>query len=197
MFTGIIAAAARVRKNEKQKDGGFKLAVAKPRGWRVKKGESIAVDGVCLTAVSVSANLAFEYIPETAARATTPNLRANDVVNLEQAMRLADRLDGHIVQGHVDGVGNITALTAEGNSFILKITPDDASIMRWVAEKGSVTIDGISLTVVEAADAWFTVNIIPHTWKETGLNKKKAGDKVNIEADVLAKYLEKLYANKK
>lgn len=197
MFTGIIGATARVWKNEKQKDGGFRLIVVKPPAWHVKKGGSISVDGVCLTAVSVGHKLAFVYMPETAARATTGSLEAGDVVNLEQAMRLADRLDGHMVQGHVDDVGTITSLVAEGNSYILKITPRDAEVSRWIVEKGSVTIDGISLTVVKAVDSWFTVNIIPHTWKETGLNKKLAGSKVNIEADVLAKYLEKLYANKK
>ncbi|MBI5728808.1 MAG: riboflavin synthase [Candidatus Magasanikbacteria bacterium] len=200
MFTGIIQATARVQKNDKQKDGGSRLSTAKPLGWRVKKGESIAVNGVCLTTVSVGSAgsaLAFVYMPETALRSTIESLKVGEIVNLEQAMQLGDRLNGHMVQGHVDTVGTISALKKDGNSYALKITPREVGVLRWIVEKGSVAVDGISLTVVMVAKRWFMVKIIPHTWQETNLYTKKAGDRVNIEADILAKYIEKLYANKK
>ena len=162
-----------------------------------EKGDSVAVNGVCLTAVIVTPALGFDCMLETAKSSALGSLAAGETVNLEQAMRLSDRLDGHIVQGHVDTVGTIVALTAEGNSYILKITPRDQKVMPLIAEKGSVTIDGVSLTVVQAGKKFFTVNIIPHTWQNTNLCTKKKGSMVNIETDMMAKYLQRLYANKK
>ena len=197
MFTGIIAETARVGSVQKDKAGGFRLAVGKPRGWQVKKGDSVAVNGVCLTAVSTSPALTFSFIPETARRSTLGNLKKGDVVNVEQSLRLSDRLDGHIVQGHVDTVGTISSVVKEGNSFVLKITSRDQKVMSLIPEKGSVTIDGISLTVVQVGKNFFTVNIIPYTWENTNLRMKTRGSAVNIETDMVGKYLQKLYAHKK
>lgn len=197
MFTGIIKTTARVKSIDIKKQGGSTVVVEKTHGWLVKKGESIAVNGVCLTVVGLKGGWHFNFMPETATRSTVGSLRRGDMINLEQAMRMDDRLNGHIVQGHVDTIGAITALIKDGDSYILKITPRDAGALRWVVEKGSVTVDGISLTVVKVTKKWFTVNILPYTRQETNLHTKKLGDKVNIEVDVLAKYVEKFYANRK
>lgn len=196
MFTGIIEATTKV-KHLSVKEPGATLVLEKPRGWRLKKGESIAVNGVCLTVVGLTGGIHFTHMPETAARSTIGKLSVGETVNLERPRRVGDRLDGHIVQGHVDTVGTIAAVTNEGNSHILKIVPRDARLLRFMVEKGSVAIEGISLTVVNVTKTFFTVNIIPHTWEATNLSNKKPGAEVNLEADMLAKYLEKLYAIKK
>lgn len=197
MFTGIIKATARVKSAKVNERGGAAFAVERPRRWRVKKGDSVAVNGVCLTVIGLVRGLHFAYMPETAARSAVGSLKPGDVVNLERPLRLCDRLDGHIVEGHVDTVGVISLLKREGNAQILKITPRGLQVLRWIVEKGSVAVDGISLTVVKTADKWFTVDILPYTWKHTNLHAKETGSLVNLEADVLAKYAEKLYANKK
>lgn len=200
MFTGIITAVSRVKKIQKDKKGGWLLTISKPRGWRVKMGTSINVNGVCSTVTVRAGGLAFTYMPETAERSSISSLVVGEMVNLEQSLRLSDRLDGHIVQGHVDTIGIITSIITEGNSFILRITVRDKKIMPLIAEKGSVTIDGISLTVTGVVKDCFTVKIIPHSWRETNLKTKKKGDTVNVETDMMAKYLQRLlpeYATRK
>lgn len=192
MFTGIVATTAKVKKNQSDKKGGWSLVIEKPRGWKVKKGESVAVNGVCLTALVSTGGISFVYMPETASRSNLADLAAGDMVNLEHSLRLGDRLGGHIVQGHVDAVGVIEKIISEGNSRVLKIILPDKKTMSLIAEKGSVTIDGISLTVVQAEQDFFTVKIIPHTWNNTNLRAKKIGDKVNVETDMMARYLQKL-----
>lgn len=197
MFTGIIKATARVKSVKADKHRRAALLVERPRRWQVKKGESIAVNGACLTVVGLDGGLHFAYMPETAARSAVGGLKPGEIVNLERPLRFGDRLDGHIVEGHVDTVGTVSSLKREGNSQILKITPRDPQMLRWIVEKGSVAVDGISLTVIKTADKWFTVGILPYTWKHTNLHAKRTESLVNLEVDVLAKYAEKLYANKK
>jgi riboflavin synthase len=153
-------------------------------------GESIAISGVCLTLVnSVYSKLTFELSEETITRSTFSSIGTGDAVNLERAMSANDRFGGHIVQGHVDGVGEIVSIREEGNSSVFRFKiPSD----RYVIEKGSITLNGISLTVVEPVGNEFNVWVIPHTLKNTNLGTLTAGSKVNVEYDMVAKYLEKL-----
>jgi riboflavin synthase len=152
-------------------------------------GESIAVCGCCLTVVAFGADWwEADVSDETISRTSLATLRPGDVVNLERAVRLSDRLGGHLVQGHVDGVGEIVDPVPD-----LRVRVPE-NLMRYIVEKGSVTVDGVSLTVVQPLDDGFTVAIIPHTADVTTLGPKRAGDLVNLEVDVMAKYAERLMA---
>jgi riboflavin synthase len=155
-------------------------------------GASVAVDGVCLTAVEVEGTrLAVEVVPETLARTTLGRLRSGSVVNLERPLPADGRFDGHIVQGHVDGVGTVTAVEPEGDGVRMRIAvPPDLS--RYLVEKGSVTVDGVSLTVAGRSDDEIQIALIPHTLEVTGLGLRRPGDGVNLEVDVIAKYVERL-----
>ena len=156
--------------------------------------ESVAVDGACLTVVAFDADgFAIDAVAETMRRTALGDRRVGDRVNLERAIRADARLGGHIVQGHVDGTGVVTAARHEGESVILTVEPPP-DLLRYVVEKGSVTVDGVSLTVVQPLDDGFTVAIIPHTAAVTTLGTKCPGDPVNIEVDVMAKYVERLLA---
>jgi riboflavin synthase len=156
-------------------------------------GASVAVNGVCLTVVDRAAGtLAFDLSPQTAARSTLGELRARDVVNLERPVTLATRLSGHLVQGHVDGTGTIVARRDDGDGgSVLRIRGPDG-FERYVVEKGSIAVDGVSLTVAAAKGDGFTVALIPHTLAVTTLGDRRPGDRVNVEVDVLAKYVERL-----
>lgn len=158
----------------------------------VKIGDSIAVNGVCLTVVHLQGNrFTADVMPETVRRTTLRQLQPGDRVNLEKALRPTDGLDGHIVQGHVEGVGTIREIAPEGNALAYRIeTPKE--LLRYIVEKGSVAIDGISLTVTETDDTGFSVSLIPHTAKMTTLGYKSVGDSVNLETDILARYVEKM-----
>lgn len=158
----------------------------------VKIGDSIAVNGVCLTVVHLQGNrFTADVMPETVRRTTLRQLQPGDRVNLEKALRPTDGLDGHIVQGHVEGVGSIREIAPEGNALAYRIeTPKE--LLRYIVEKGSVAIDGISLTVTETDDTGFSVSLIPHTAKMTTLGYKSVGDSVNLETDILARYVEKM-----
>jgi len=158
----------------------------------LKLGDSIAVNGICLTVVQHGENwFAADVMPETMAKTALVGIKAGDRVNLERALRLGDRLGGHIVSGHIDGLGIIESKTKDANAIIIKVstTPE---ILRYVVVKGSIAIDGISLTVVDVGPNWFTVSLIPHTAIVTTLGLKQPGDPVNLEADILGKYVEKL-----
>lgn len=193
MFTGIIAASSKIT-SAKKTSGGMLISVNAPKGWKVKVGDSITVNGVCSTAKKVNKQIEFFYMPETLAKSAAGSLKVGDVVNLEQSMRPSDRLDGHIVQGHVDTTGKIAKISLRGESYVLEVAPvlTDKSLMRLLAPKGSIAIDGISLTVVDVLKNSFTVNLIPYTWDVTDLHTKQVGDLVNLEFDVLAKYLKRL-----
>ncbi len=191
MFTGIITATARVVKKNLTKKGMI-LTVTKPKKWKVSVGASITVNGVCSTLKKTIRGLTFEYMPESLERTDIQSLEIDSIVNLEQSLKAHDRLDGHIVQGHVDTTGKIISLTPEGNSYMFTIEPREKKYIPMIAEKGSIAIDGISLTVTAVTKKSFTFKIIPYTWEHTNLSTKKKGDTVNIEIDVLAKYLNQL-----
>jgi riboflavin synthase len=192
MFTGIIETAGKVSAIERQSESVRLTIAAGSIAEDVAIGDSVSVNGVCLTVVSAQPpHISFDAIHETMRRTTLGHLQVGSVVNLERALAVGGRLDGHIVQGHVDGTGRIASIRPVGNSYYIYV---DAApeLMRYVVTKGSVALDGISLTVAESADRTFAVAIIPHTWEATNLRDRHAGDQVNIETDILGKYVEKL-----
>ena len=192
MFTGLIASLGTV---ERLAEGSTscRLTVRAPQLLSgVKIGDSIAVNGVCLTVVHLRGDtFTADVMPETVRRTTLHLLQPGDRVNLEKALRPTDGLDGHIVQGHVEGVGTIQQIISEGNARVYRIQAP-GELLRYIVEKGSIAVDGISLTVTETDDSGFGVSLIPHTAKMTTLGYKSAGDDVNLETDILARYVEKM-----
>ena len=188
VFTGLVREVGTVVSME---DG--RLVVSAPETARgAELGDSIAVDGVCLTVVAcVDSTLCFDTVPETLARTSLGTLDHDSRVNLEPSLRAGEPLGGHIVQGHVDGVAAVRSVDAEGDGrrIWFDTAPD---LMRYVVEKGSIAVSGTSLTVADTDDAGFAVALIPHTLAATNLGALKPGDDVNLEVDVLAKYVEKL-----
>lgn len=155
-------------------------------------GDSISIEGCCLTITTVEPpQLRLHAVPETLRRSTLGGLRAGDRVNLEPALRVGDRLGGHWVQGHVDGVGSLVSATPEGEAVNLRFAAP-TQVLRYTIEKGSITVAGVSLTVVDVDDDGFSVTVIPHTQEVTSLGSLEPGGPVNLEADVFAKYVEKL-----
>ena len=194
MFTGIVRERGTVTAVEGA-DGGVRLVVEAPEtasGSTV--GDSISVSGVCLTAVDVAdGRVAFDAVPETLARSTLATATMGTEVNVEPALRAGEPLGGHYVQGHVDGVGSIRAIVREGEG--LRVTVEAApELLRYCVAKGSVAVDGVSLTVAELEDDAFAVALVPHTLEVTTLGTLAIGDRVNLEVDVLAKYVERLTA---
>jgi len=192
MFTGIIHGLGTL-KAVRQADQGLVLTVHPDFSIKdPQEGESIAVNGVCLTASTISQDIfSVEVSPETLSRTTLPGLRVGGRVNLERAIRPSDRLGGHLVSGHVDGTGEV--IDKENLSqFTLFTIAISESLGRYIIEKGSVAIDGISLTVNSCTKGRFSVAIIPHTAKLTTMGFRKRGDKINIEVDLIGKYIEKL-----
>ncbi len=161
---------------------------------KIKLGESITVNGVCSTVKKTGKNISFEYIPETLKLSNLGSLKKGDIVNLEQSMRMNDKLDGHIVLGHIDGKGEILDIKKEGNSRVFSIKIPAKQLMKLLVYKGSVAVEGISLTVAKVLRNSFIVKIIPYTLAHTNLKYKNKGEEVNLEFDILAKYA---YANKK
>ena len=192
MFTGIVEEIGTIRKIDK---GVSSCSITVQAGKVLQGsqvGDSIAVNGVCLTATSISGNIfTADVMPETLRRSGLGQLTGGSRVNLERAMAAGGRFGGHIVSGHVDGLGKIVGREKDENAIWIMISAP-AELLRYIVDKGSITIDGISLTVVAVTDTGFTVSIIPHTQDETTLVKKKIGDVVNLENDVIAKYVEKL-----
>jgi len=189
MFTGIVEVTGRVSSIRK-KENLFVLSVLKPKGFTdVRIGDSIAVEGVCLTVTSGKGEcFHFDLMKETLDATTLKHLKAGSAVNLERAMKAEARMGGHFVTGHVDAVGRITDIKTLPNYVEYRLSIPDP-LMRYVVPKGSVAIDGISLTVGEVKKGWFAVYFIPHTLDVTTIGKKKTGDEVNIETDLLAKYI--------
>jgi len=192
MFTGIIEAVGKVANIE---HGGeaIRLTVASSKiAEDVALGDSVSINGVCLTVTDIHApRITFDAVYETMRKTTLGDLGVGDAVNLERAVPVGGRLGGHVVQGHVDGTGRIASIRPIGNSWFVYIdtTPE---LMRYIVTKGSVAVNGISLTVAEAEDRTFALSIIPHTWENTTLQQLRAGDAVNIETDILGKYVEKM-----
>lgn len=194
MFTGLVQERGTVT-SVRPLEGGALLAFRAPETARdLSIGDSVAVSGACLTAVEISdEGFAVEAVAETLRRTTLGALGAGDDVNLEPAMRLSDRLGGHIVQGHVDGVARVLGAREEGESVILRLGPP-AALGRYVVAKGSVALDGVSLTVSSLVDEGFEVALIPHTMEVTTLGPERSGQDLNLEVDALAKYVEALIA---
>ena len=188
MFTGIVESLEKVL----QFDGG-RLSVARPESWEdLNVGESVAVNGCCLTLAAQNDSLTFDISKETLARTTLGGLRAETRVNLARPLKVGDRFGGHYVQGHVDCTGRFVDRTEDG-LWRFQI-PDQFA--KYMVDKGSVAIDGVSLTVVQPDKGDFSVAVIPLTQEKTSLGQLSAGDTVNIEFDVLAKYVEGLLANR-
>jgi riboflavin synthase len=192
MFTGIIEELGRVRSLERRGEGARLVIEANTVTAGTQEGDSIAVNGVCLTAIDVRADsFAADGSRETLQRSTLGRLRAGSPVNLERAVTPSTRLGGHIVQGHVDGRGRFLSAEEHGGSWTLRIGyPKE--LARYLVFKGSVTVEGISLTVAALADDYFEIAIIPKTWAVTNLSHLRAGDEVNLEADIIAKYVERI-----
>jgi riboflavin synthase len=193
MFTGIIAAIGKVE--SVQPSGGdlrIKVSTEKLDLSDVSLGDSIAVNGVCLTVVEMTeAGVSFDVSNETLDRTSLGQATESYQVNLEKALAVGDRLGGHMVSGHVDGLGKVIQMESSARSVRFRIEVP-ANLERYVAEKGSICIDGVSLTVNSVGPGWFEVNIIPHTMQETVISDYKEGTEVNLEVDLIARYLERL-----
>ena len=192
MFTGIVRELGRVAAVEGG-EGGMCLRIEAPvTSPSVAVGDSVNVNGVCLTATEVAnGTLAFDAVPETLSRTSLGGLAAGSAVNLELALRAGEPLGGHYVQGHVDGIGRVRSVGPEGEGRRIWLDAP-LELLRYCVEKGSVAVDGVSLTIAALDDAGFAVALIPHTLAETTLGDVQAGAEVNLEADVLAKYVERL-----
>ena len=188
MFTGIIEEIGFLKNFD-----GEKIEISCEKVLEdVKIGDSISANGICLTVTDFNENFfAADIMPETFRRTSLSELRSGGILNLERAMKISDRFGGHIVSGHIDGVGKITNIRADGNAIFINISAEK-NLLKQIAEKGSVALDGISLTVVDAGEENFSVSMIPHTREVTNFKIKRVGSLVNIETDVLAKYVDRL-----
>ncbi|MBQ6391103.1 MAG: riboflavin synthase [Eggerthellaceae bacterium] len=195
MFTGIVEELGSVRRVLPGSRAGKIVIAAHKVLEGTRTGDSIAVNGVCLTVVALGDDeFTADVMPETLRKTGLGQLKVGDPVDLERAMAADGRFGGHIVSGHIDGTGRIREMRQEQNAVVVSIEAP-AHIMRLIVEKGSIAIDGISLTVASVAQASFTVSIIPHTAAETVLLKKRAGDMVNLENDIVGKYVQKLLSD--
>ncbi|MCM3784061.1 riboflavin synthase [Neobacillus mesonae] len=193
MFTGLIEEVGRIRSIGRKGEAMVLGITANRIMDDLKIGDSVAVNGVCLTATTIEARgFTADVMPETYRHTTLKDLGNGSLVNLERAMSASGRFGGHIVQGHVDGTGKIMSITRDQNAVVFEIAPAHDDVFRFIIPKGSITIEGISLTVVDTTAASFTVSIIPHTLGETVLAYRNTGDIVNLECDILGKYVNHL-----
>ncbi len=192
MFTGLVAELGTVQNLARQGNSYHLTVQAKKVMDNLKIGDSVAVNGACLTVVKMSGDsFTADVMPETVRLTNIGELANGSRVNLERTLRLCDGLDGHIVSGHVEGLGTIVSQRPEGIAVVVTVqTPPE--LLRYIITKGSIAIDGISLTVTQVTDTGFSVSLIPHTAKETTLGFKKVGDKVNLETDIIGKYVERM-----
>lgn len=192
IFTGLIMEVGRCRRVDRRADGAYLIFEARKVLEGTRLGDSIAINGVDLTVTEMGADyFTADASLETLRRTTLGELRTTSRVNLERALGVGERLGGHMVQGHVDGTGKLISTTREGNAYRCRFR-FPRELGRYIAMKGSICVDGISLTVAGLGDDWFEVAVIPHTWRETTLAELGSGDRVNLEVDVLAKYVERL-----
>jgi riboflavin synthase len=195
LFTGLVADLGTVAEVHSTNDG-VRLAIESGLAHELSEGDSVSVNGVCLTAVGLCGDrFGADVMNETLRRSSLADVRPGSRVNLELALAADARLGGHFVQGHVDGVGAIAGVADDG--FARRVTIEaDPALLRYVVEKGSIALDGVSLTVVEIGDSWFTVSLIPESLERTNLGAAGPGTKVNVEVDVLAKYVERLMGSR-
>ncbi|MFO7936152.1 MAG: riboflavin synthase [Kiritimatiellia bacterium] len=189
MFTGLVQQVGTVRSVIRKNEGWSLVISCEPWKLDLEPGESMAVQGACLTVTSASwDSFTADLLDETMDKTMLSDLDSGSLVNLERALAVGDRLGGHIVSGHVDEIGSVLAVTKRGRDYVVRIGCSshlaDCSIL-----KGSITIDGVSLTISALGDNWLEVNVIPHTWEMTTLSGCSAGDKINLEGDVLGKYI--------
>ena len=192
MFTGIIEAAGSVDGLTKNENGGFRLEIDTPLSEELVQGSSLAVNGCCLTVTQIApSRLRFDLLGETLRRTNLGDLRPGDAVNLERPMAANGRFDGHLVQGHIDATAAILACEARGSDHRIEIELP-LGFQQYIVFKGSVAVDGISLTVAELHNKSFVLWIIPHTWQVTNLHRLAPGARVNLEFDLVAKYIERM-----
>jgi len=194
MFTGIIEETGTVVSFEEQQNSWRLVLAAEVVTKDLQMGDSVAVNGCCLTAVAFDAGrIEFDLLGETKRRTSIDRVGLGGKVNLERALLPSTRMGGHFVSGHVDGTGVIEAIEPRGKDFFFRIKPD-ADKLKYIVSKGCITVDGISLTVSEVDESGFAIWLIPHTMEVTNLHAKQVGDRVNLEYDLIAKYVEKLFA---
>ena len=196
MFTGIIKEKSIIKKITEKNQGLF-IDIAKPKKWNLKEGESISVNGICSTVCKLAKKVfQIEYMPETINKTTVSEWFAGLAVNLERSLKLSDLVDGHLVSGHVDTKGKIIGIEDRGDSkiFTVEVLND---FMKYIASKGSVALDGVSLTVVDVLDNLFTVSLVSYTILNTNFGNKKIGESINVETDLLAKYIYNIYAKER
>jgi riboflavin synthase alpha subunit len=193
MFTGIVRERGRVVLAEPAPSGGLRLRVEAPATAAASEpGDSVTVAGCCLTATAaLDSTIDFEAVPETLGRSTLGNLEAGAEVNLEPALRAGEPLGGHFVQGHVDGIGRVRSVEREGDGARLWLEVEPP-LLRYCVAKGSIAVDGVSLTIAELDERGLSIALVPYTLRETTLGALRPGDAVNLEADLLAKYVERL-----
>jgi riboflavin synthase len=192
MFTGIIEEVGVIEAIGRGEQSARFTVSAETVLEDAQLGASISVNGTCLTVVEKGeGTVSFDVVYETLQRTAFGALAIGDKVNLERSLAASGRFDGHIVHGHVDGTGTIASIRNVDNSYYIYVSASSA-LMRYVVQKGSIALDGISLTVVEASDKTFSVSIIPYTWEHTNLHERRAGDVVNLETDIVGKYVEKM-----
>ena len=191
MFTGLVQDLGRIVSADRNGDGA-RVTVQTSLAGELAEGDSVAVNGVCLTATEVgNGSFAADVMNETLSRTSLARVAPGTGVNLELALRPSDRLGGHVVQGHVDGLATIAQVSDDGFARRVRFETDP-ELLRYVVEKGSIALDGVSLTVIEIGDSWFTVSLIPESLERTNLGAAGPGTKMNVEVDVLAKYVERL-----
>jgi riboflavin synthase len=195
VFTGLVQDLGRIVSADRNGDGA-RVTVETELSQELSEGDSVAVNGVCLTATAVGdGSFVADVMNETLSRTSLADVAPGTGVNLELPLRPSDRLGGHVVQGHVDGLATIAQVTDDG--FARRVRFDtDPELLRYVVEKGSIALDGVSLTVTEIGDSWFTVSLIPESLERTNLGAARPGTKVNVEVDVLAKYVERLLGSR-
>lgn len=195
MFTGIVEELGKVRAIRKSSAGAELIITVSEAMDDLKIGDSIAINGVCLTITSADKKcFQADVMPETLKKTNLGRLAPREKVNLERSLRLSDRVGGHLVSGHIDGLGTISKKLREGRATILSISAPP-SVLKYIVRKGSIAVDGVSLTVADISNSTFTVSVIPHTAEGTTLGFKGPGSKVNLEVDLTGKYLEKLVGN--
>lgn len=192
MFTGIIEATGEIKGAERSANGGTEMVIATELAKELEVGASLALNGCCLTVTGRSGSeIRFDLLAETLRRTNLGDLKPGDLINLERPMQANGRFDGHVVQGHIDTTSQIQSIESVGADHRIEIVLPEA-FSRYVVFKGSIAVDGISLTIAELDEDRFTIWIIPHTWQVTNLQRRKATERVNLEFDLIAKYVERM-----